>query len=174
MTVDGKFLGNDSNPIERKIFDQFSKGLPKEKQASYLLYNLLPEASSSALALGRQGQGQDAALARHRVADYDLQVLHPGQLHARGQDPGHRQAGPEVSILSSFEVCAGWVHTLDGVLWPATRPEASAIPGPVKGGVASPLSRRAAAPGLAPVAFSADAVSLPGLAQRVGGSVEQQ
>ena len=34
VTVDGKFLGNDSNPIERKIFDQFSKGLPKEKQAS--------------------------------------------------------------------------------------------------------------------------------------------
>ena len=148
VTVDGKFLGSDSNPIERRIFEQFSKGLPKEKQASYLLYNLLPE-SSSALALGRRGRAKTQLSLVTGLADFDLKFSIPDNFTLGGKIQVIDKLGQRVSILSSFEVCAGWVHTLDGVLWPASRPEASAIPDPVKGGVA-PL-RRAAAPGLAPV-----------------------
>ena len=158
VTVDGKFLGNDSNPVERKIFDQFSKGLPKEKQASYLLYNLLPEAAA-ALTLGRRGRASTQLSLVTGLADYDLKFSVPDNFTLGGKVQVVDRLGQRVSILSSFEVCAGWVHTVDGVLWPATQPVASAIPDPVKGGVA-PLGR-AAAPGLAPVAFSADAVSLP-------------
>ncbi len=42
--------------------------------------------------------------------------------------------GSEVQILASFPICNSWVHTINGILWPATRANISALPEPLPGG----------------------------------------
>jgi hypothetical protein len=42
--------------------------------------------------------------------------------------------GNDVEILSSFPVCNSWVHTINGILWPAPKNNLSAVPQPVPGG----------------------------------------
>lgn len=37
-------------------------------------------------------------------------------------------------IVSSFQVCASWVHVVDAILWPASSPDPASIPDPAAGG----------------------------------------
>lgn len=42
--------------------------------------------------------------------------------------------GNDVQILASFPICNSWVHTINGILWPAPKNNVSAMPEPVPGG----------------------------------------
>jgi hypothetical protein len=187
VTVDGKFAGNGSTgagerggvgggdeahaaraadppprppAAERQLFPLFQAGLPPEKQASWLLYNLLPVAAT-AEALGRARRAPTRLTAATGSPDFDLRFEPPPGNAPGGKVVVKDRLGQRLRILSSAPVCAGWVHTVDGVLWPGARAAAAAAPDPVKGGTSPAAPAPAPSGGLRPVAFAADAVALP-------------
>jgi len=137
---------------ERELFRAFHAGLPREKQAAWVLYNLIPEALTA-----------DQLGARKRVAthladvvggsEYDLAFSLPSNFALGGNLRVRDRLGQELKVLSSFRVCEGWVHTVDGLLWPGTTTDPASIPDPVRGGKGG-TSRPA-------VPFAADRLSLP-------------
>jgi len=140
---------------ERELFRAFHAGLPREKQAAWVLYNLVP----AALTADQLGSAKTVATHLSEVVgspDYDLAFALPPNFALGGAVRVRDRLGQDLQILSSFKVCEGWVHTVDGLLWPGTTPDPVSIPDPVQGGVDKGGSRRTAA---AP--FSADRLTLP-------------
>ena len=71
VTVDGKFAGNGSTPDELALIKLFQTGLPRDKQAAWLLYNLLPAAVNAA-ELGRLKTARTHLSDVVGSSDYDL------------------------------------------------------------------------------------------------------
>eukprot|EP00884_Botryococcus_braunii_P015478 jgi/Botrbrau1/2613/Bobra.145_1s0034.2 len=100
---------------------------------SWLLYNILPTAMPvDQIGLARR---LPTLLTRATGLDvYDLRSSLPANFAFGGRVELYDLLGDDVQILASFPICNSWVHTINGVLWPAPKNNVTAMPEPVPGG----------------------------------------
>jgi hypothetical protein len=91
---------------ERELFRAFHAGLPREKQAAWVLYNLVPEALT-ADALGAKGKVATHLADVVGSPDYDLAFSLPADFALGGNLRVRDRLGQELKVLSSFRVCEG-------------------------------------------------------------------
>ncbi|KAK9905638.1 hypothetical protein WJX75_003659 [Coccomyxa subellipsoidea] len=122
--------GSSSN--NRAVAAALQSGVTTNKAVSFWLYNMLSQPLSSDQLLIR-GSSPTQLSAVVNSSRYDLRFAVPAGLRSSEVTVAGLLDNP-ARIVSSFQVCASWVHVVDAILWPASSPDPASIPDPAAGG----------------------------------------